>query len=553
MALKSEPIEDDDDDIGPQMAPVDQDKEDQEQKETELDEEESLLPIKCEFQLNSQEKTVTAIGYNENGTRLITGGMDGKICYYDFNGMDQEGQAFRIVQATEGHPITDLQISVSGRYILLTAEQQSPLLLNTEGVIEREFAKGDQYLDDLANTKGHTSFVRRCCWNPIVSNEFITCSDDGTARIWDSEIQFKHKHIIKVTSRQQRQGLRKRATTVCYSRDGTVIAAGTSDGEIQLWLNKSPFVIPTKIIAHSHGTQDDNNQEGNEYNYSQSIDSSVISLLFLNDYTIISRGNDNMLKVWDIRKIGAKKKTQQIEQQQQTQQQQQGLVFSCIAESYMGFGDICISSGGVYIVAGCGIDPKKQGRLIFIDTQIWRITDQYVCNTGAITRVRWNEKTNQICFGCTDGKAHILYSPNKSNNGAIKSASKAPRNQRKKNNYDEITTDVTIDNTTNRRDLKKQMKQLQRRHEMVDPKMRQVPEQEAVPGEGGKEGKLGGRTLKESIMLSLIKKDKFDLLHDDPRQQLLDVDEKAKAMVAEEEQKRNLKRRRLNEDEDEQN
>lgn len=47
------------------------------------------------------------------------------------------------------------------------------------------FVKGDPYITDMANTKGHTALVTGGQWHPTEKNIMMTCSYDGTMRIWD--------------------------------------------------------------------------------------------------------------------------------------------------------------------------------------------------------------------------------------------------------------------------------------------------------------------------------------------------------------------------------
>jgi len=105
---------------------------------------------------------------------------------------------------------------------------------------------GDQYLVDLANTKGHTASVNACCWHPLEKNEFLTCSDDGSLRIWTTR---DFKVITKCINTQRKViktknagGKRAIPTTCCYSRDGKLIAAGCNDGSIQIWKHGNIFV-----------------------------------------------------------------------------------------------------------------------------------------------------------------------------------------------------------------------------------------------------------------------------------------------------------------------
>jgi WD40 repeat protein len=45
--------------------------------------------------------------------------------------------------------------------------------------------KGDMYIQDMANTKGHVAALTDGTWHPKQHNLFITASMDCSVRIWD--------------------------------------------------------------------------------------------------------------------------------------------------------------------------------------------------------------------------------------------------------------------------------------------------------------------------------------------------------------------------------
>jgi WD40 repeat protein len=62
-----------------------------------------------------------------------------------------------------------------------------PKIFNRDGVLQMTFVKGDPYLADMANTKGHTMICTGAQWHPSLKNVVMTSSMDGTVRIWDLE------------------------------------------------------------------------------------------------------------------------------------------------------------------------------------------------------------------------------------------------------------------------------------------------------------------------------------------------------------------------------
>lgn len=75
--------------------------------------------------------------------------------------------------------INDLAYNQNGETLLVANGNCQLKLLDRQGKQWAETVRGDQYLVDLSNTKGHTAAVNACCWNPLNKNEFLTCADDG--------------------------------------------------------------------------------------------------------------------------------------------------------------------------------------------------------------------------------------------------------------------------------------------------------------------------------------------------------------------------------------
>ncbi|KAG8599022.1 hypothetical protein GDO81_002849 [Engystomops pustulosus] len=154
--------------------------------------------------------------------------------------MDASLQAFRSHQPCECHQIKSLQYSITGDVILVVAGNSQAKVLDRDGFPVMECVKGDQYIVDMANTKGHTAMLNGGCWHPKIKEEFLTCSNDGTVRTWDVSNEKKHKSIFKPRSAQ---GKRVIPTCATYSRDGKLIAAGCQDGTIQIWDRNMSSVV----------------------------------------------------------------------------------------------------------------------------------------------------------------------------------------------------------------------------------------------------------------------------------------------------------------------
>ncbi|EPB66262.1 WD domain, G-beta repeat protein [Ancylostoma ceylanicum] len=127
----------------------------------------------------------------------------------------------------------------SGKPVSVLFSKAQVHLLDRAGKQWAETIRGDQYLVDVNHTKGHTASINCCQFNPIIKDEFMTCGDDGTIRLWtlkDFKVMTKtintHKKVIKTKTAG---GKRAMPQSCCYSMDGKLIAAGCDDGSIQVW------------------------------------------------------------------------------------------------------------------------------------------------------------------------------------------------------------------------------------------------------------------------------------------------------------------------------
>lgn len=58
-------------------------------------------------------------------------------------------------------------------------------IYDRDGFTLGEFLKGDMYIRDLKNTKGHISGLTAGQWHPKDRETALTASEDGSLRIWD--------------------------------------------------------------------------------------------------------------------------------------------------------------------------------------------------------------------------------------------------------------------------------------------------------------------------------------------------------------------------------
>jgi WD40 repeat protein len=181
--------------IGPLPPPL------YEEGEDDNDEEESpaqKIPDSHEITLKHGTKTVSALGLDPSGARWVTGGYDCVVKFWDFAGMAASLKAFRSLQPCERHQIKSVQYNDTGDLILVVSGSSQAKVIDRDGFQVMECIKGDQYIVDMANTKGHTAALHTGSWHPKVRGEFLTCSNDATVRIWEVENPKKQRSVFKL-------------------------------------------------------------------------------------------------------------------------------------------------------------------------------------------------------------------------------------------------------------------------------------------------------------------------------------------------------------------
>ncbi|XP_073770428.1 WD repeat-containing protein 70 isoform X1 [Danio rerio] len=483
--------DDDDGVVGPPLPPgfmrstADDEDDDDDGNEEDDDDDDVSNPVKKipdthEITLQHGTKTVSALALDPSGARLVTGGYDYDVRFWDFAGMDANLHAFRSLQPCECHQIKALQYSITGDVILVVAGNSQAKVLDRDGFQVLECIKGDQYIVDMANTKGHTAMLNDGCWHPKIKEEFLTCSNDGTVRTWDLTSEKKHKSVFKPRSQQ---GKRVIPTCCTYSRDGKLIAAGCQDGTIQIWDRN--LSVHTKFHcrqAHAPG-------------------SDTSSLCFSYDgVTLASRGGDDTLKTWDIRSFRSP------------------LNVATGLTSFFPMTDCCFSPDDKLLVTGTSVRKDEgQGKLLFFQRETLQKLYEIEVADASVVRCLWHPKLNQIMVGTGNGLAKVYYDPVKSQRGAILCVVKS---KRKEKHAETLTQDyiITPHALPMFREARQRSTRKQLEKDRLDPLKSHKPEPPVSgPGRGGRVAAHGG-TL-SSFIVKNIALDKTD--DSNPREAIL--------------------------------
>ncbi|XP_060916895.1 WD repeat-containing protein 70 isoform X2 [Labrus mixtus] len=429
------------------------------------------IPDTHEITLQHGTKTVSALCLDPSGARLVTGGYDYDVRFWDFAGMDQALQAFRSLQPCECHQIKSLQYSITGDVILVVSGNAQAKVLDRDGFNVMECVKGDQYIVDMANTKGHTAMLNCGCWHPKTKEEFMTCSNDGTVRTWDVQSDKKHKSVFKPRSFQGKKVI---PTCCAYSRDGKLVAAGCQDGTIQIWDRN--LSVHTKFHckqAHIPGS-----------------DTSCLSFSY-DGVTLASRGGDDTLKMWDIRNF------------------RKPVNVATGLTNYFTMTDCCFSPDDKLLVTGTSVKKEEgNGKLVFFDRASFQKVYEIEVTNASVVRCLWHPKLNQIMVGTGNGLAKVYYDPVKSHRGAKLCVVKS---QRKERQAETLTQDyiITPHALPMFREARQRSTRKQLEKDRLDPKKSHKPEPPVSgPGRGGRVAAHGG-TL-SSFIVKNIALDKTD-------------------------------------------
>jgi len=76
-----------------------------------------------------------------------------------------------------------VQYSITGDLVLIISGNCQAKVLDRDGFEKAEYVKGDMYITDMANTKGHTARLTSGVWHPRIREEFLTAAEDRFVQV----------------------------------------------------------------------------------------------------------------------------------------------------------------------------------------------------------------------------------------------------------------------------------------------------------------------------------------------------------------------------------
>ncbi|CAK7228180.1 hypothetical protein SBRCBS47491_006816 [Sporothrix bragantina] len=473
-------------------------------------------PLSHELVFKTHEKAVTSVSLDPTGGRMATGSRDCTVKLYDFASMTPTTlRAFKSVDpwqaaskaaaaTSESHPINHVAFHPQAASVLLciTAHPQAKIL-SRDGAVLTEFVKGDMYLRDMHNTKGHVGEIATGAWHPTDRETCITAGADSTLRIWDVNNKRSQRDVIVFKSRAAGSAGRSRMTAVAWGASSaggsgdsgagdSVIVAAALDGSLVLYSgNGGPYTRPAAEIRDAHAPN----------TWTSGIDVSADGRM------VVTRGGDGFIKLWDTRKF------------------KQPLVTVSHASTADRFPMSSIRYGpnSMSILVG-----SVEGDLHVLNPGNLRPEVVTPITPGsALVVAEWHEKLNQVVTGSANGETHVLYDPERSLRAAADIVRRAP----KKRHIDDDST-LTMDQSialggdnivvpgaqqvNRRRKGGAAGNDMSNTGKSYDPRRPTMPQQTPFM-----HNRPDDKSIEKNIPLSRM-------LHEDPREELLKYAEAAK-------------------------
>ena len=382
--------------------------------------EEDEYPVSHELVLKTHERPITTMTVDPSGSRLITGSTDCTIKFHDFASMTPNTlHSFKSVDPTatkqsantETHPINHVEFNPnSPSQVLVISATPQAKIFSRDGEEISEFVKGDMYLRDMHNTKGHISAITMGAWHPTNKDFFATAGTDSTLRIWDVNMPLKQRDVIVHKSRAAGSAGRTRMTAVAWGspiQGGKSLLVGAAlDGSLVMWDGDGNYARPSAEIRKAHEPD----------TWTGGLDISPDGRI------VVTRGGDNLIKTWDTRKFKSPIST---------------LSHPSTSDQYA-TSNIRFSPNGTSILTG---SPNGSLHILNPATLKSELVTPITPNSPLIT-ISWHAKLNQILTGSANASLHVLYNPATSTKGAAMIMSKAPK-RRHIDDDPNFTTDLT--------------------------------------------------------------------------------------------------------------
>lgn len=340
------------------------------------------LPVDCKVNsvVSYQGKRVTALAFNNSGTRFAAASQECQLKIWDFGHIN----AIRTVNPCGQTVINNIDYAPNDEMILVIAANCQASIISKDGQSLHQCPKGDQYLKDMSNTKGHVQILNDGCFHPRDRSIFMTSSNDGTLRIWNINNLKQQDTVIKV--RSPGSGL-KAVPNICrYSRDSLSVATGCNDGCLMMWDTRRKFITTSACVKNAHSKGNDITGIDFSYNLNK----------------VCTRSEDETCKLWDLRKLKDPIKVHD------------GL------KTIYSNSDCVFSPDDKLILVGVPGDKKDEPGCVKVLDELELTTLTSIdTEEGSVVRCRWHPRINHIAYTTSTGTITIGYDKLRSLGGFV--------------------------------------------------------------------------------------------------------------------------------------
>ena len=153
--------------------------------------------------------------------------------------MGKDLKPYKDFKPFDGYPVRALSFNPRSSHFLAVCNNAQAKVYTSEGVRKKTTARGDMYLRDMNNTRGHVAALTDGQWNPCSKSQFVTSSSDGTLRLWDMysantglDQCIAQSSLFKC---RNEKGQKVEMNAVSFSGNGNLVIGGTEQGQIQIF------------------------------------------------------------------------------------------------------------------------------------------------------------------------------------------------------------------------------------------------------------------------------------------------------------------------------